>query len=129
MIDRPFRRSALLLAAAAIILSAAVGARGADVEYQTWFDYNAGWKTKSGLTRSGSGRGWYSPFSVEAFFQFDDSADERFGEQARITAGIARAFNPRLRVELDLLWQKTEQLFDLYSDNELYLRVRVFQAL
>ncbi len=235
MIVRPFRRSALRLAAAAVILCAGAGARGADVGYQTWFDYNAGWKTKGGLTlfgdvglrrnhvdprwwkyvfrpsvgyefdrwtlaggignfytdlagvlsiyelrpwqgarvswpgapvrlthlfrleerfffdtddgnslfrlrfryqvgtrfvwtRSGSGWGWYSPLSVEAFFQFDDNADERFGEQARVTAGIVRAFNPRFRVELDLLWQQTAQLFDLYSDNELYLRVRVFQV-
>ena len=235
MTVRSFRLPVLLLAAAAVILCTAAGARGADVGYQTWFDYNALWKSESGLTvfgdaglrrnyvdprwwkfvlrpsigydfdrwffaggignfysdlagalsiyelrpwqgarvswpeapvrlthvfrleerfffdtddgnslfrlrfryqlgtrfvwtRSGSGRGWYSPFSVEAFFQFDDNADERFGEQARVTAGIARAFNPRLRVELDLLWQQTEQLFDLYSDNELYLRVRVFQA-
>jgi len=52
----------------------------------------------------------------------------RLAAAAVILCADARAFNPRLRVELDLLWQQTEQLIDLYSDNELYLRVRVFQV-
>jgi hypothetical protein len=230
---RSLQRSLLLLIFGFVLLSA-TGARGAGVEYQTWVDYNARWKTKSGLTFFGdaglrrnyvdprwwkfilrpsvgyefdrwtlaggigniysdldgvlhiyelrpwqgarvtwplapvplthlfrleerfffdtddgnslfrlrlryrlgtrldwtgseSGRGWYSPLSVEAFFQFDKNDEESFGEQARVTAGIARAFNPSLRVEFDLLWQKTARYLDLYSDNELFLRLRVFQ--
>ena len=228
------RRPAILLVAAGITLGCVAGACRAEVEYQTWGDYNAGWKTKSGLTffgdaglrrnhvdprwwkvivrpsvgyqfgrwtlaggignfytdlagalriyelrpwqgarvtwpdarvplthlfrleerfffdtddsnsifrfrfryrlgtrfvwtRSESGRGWYSPLSIEAFFQLDDNSDERFGEQARVTAGVGRAFSPRLRVEVDLLWQKTERFLDLYSDQELFFRLRVFQ--
>ena len=75
-----------------------------------------------------SERGWYSPVSLEAFFQFDDGAEEQFGEQARISAGIERVFNPRLRVRLDLLWQNTERLTDFYSGNEIYFRLRFFQS-
>jgi hypothetical protein len=84
--------------------------------------------TRVDWSRSESGRGWNSPISVELFFQFDDDADERFGEQARISAGIERVFNPRLRVGFDLLWQNTAQLTDFYSGNELYFRLRFFQS-
>jgi hypothetical protein len=79
-------------------------------------------------TGAGSDRGWNSPFSIEAFFMFDDNAEDRFGEEARITVGAARRFNPKLRVELDLLWQSTARLTDFYSDRELSLRLRLFQV-
>lgn len=89
------------------------------------FRYQIG--TRVAWTTSESGRGWGSPFSVEAFFQFDDNAEERFGEQLRLTGGIERVFTPRLRIELDVLWQKTQRVLDLYADSELYLRLRVYQ--
>lgn len=218
-----------------IVLLTATGARGVDVELQTWFDYNAIWKTQGGVTIFGdaglrrnyedprwwkfivrpsvgsefgrwyvaggignmytdfagalriyelrpwqgarvswpeapvrlthlfrleqrfifdtddgnslfrlrfryrfgtrfvwsgsdSGRGWFSPLSVELFSQFDQNDEERFGEQIRVTAGIARVFSPRLRVEVDLLWQQSGRLTDLYAEDELFLRLRVFQA-
>jgi hypothetical protein len=74
-----------------------------------------------------SGRSWSSPFSVELFFTFDEKAEERFGEEARVSAGIERGFSRRLSLRLDILWQKTARLFDIYSDNEIYLRLRLFQ--
>lgn len=77
---------------------------------------------------SGSGRSWSSPLSVEAFFQFDHDAEDRFGEQARISAGIERSFSRKLRLRVDVLWQNTVQLTDFYTGNELYLRVRVYQS-
>ena len=90
------------------------------------FRYQIG--TRVHWTQSGAGRGWNSPISIEAFFMFDKDAEDRFGEEARITAGIARAFNSTLRLELDLLWQSTARLTDFYSDRELYLRMRFFQS-
>jgi hypothetical protein len=90
------------------------------------FRYQLG--TRVRWSGSESGRGWNSPFSIEAFFQLDKSDEERFGEQARISAGIERVFNPRVRIRLDLLWQNTSQLTDFYSGNELYFRLRFFQS-
>ena len=233
MTDGSLRRSLLLLIFA-LVLFAAPGARGDGVEYQTWIDYNARWKTKSGVSffgdaglrrnhvdprwwkyilrpsvgyefdrwtlaggigniytdlagvlriyelrpwqgarvtwplapvplthlfrleerfffdaddgnslfrlrfryrlgtridwaRSESGRGWFSPLSVELFAQFDRKDEERFGEQVRVTAGIARAFNAGLRIEFDLLWQQSERLTDIFAEDDLFLRFRVFQ--
>jgi hypothetical protein len=88
--------------------------------------YQIGTRVK--WTESGSGRGWNSPFSIEAFFMFDKQAEDRFGEEARITAGIARAFSPKLRLEFDLLWQSTARLTEFYSDRELFFRLRFFQS-
>ncbi|MGD8415353.1 MAG: DUF2490 domain-containing protein, partial [Candidatus Latescibacterota bacterium] len=80
-------------------------------------------------TGSGSDRGWNSPFSVEAFFQFEDKAEDRFGEQARISAGVERVFGPKLSLRFDIMWQNTAHLTEFYSDNELYFRLRVFHRL
>jgi len=89
------------------------------------FRYQIG--TRINWTESAAGRGWNSPVSIEAFFMFDDKAEDRFGEEARVTVGLAHVFSPEFRIELDLLWQKTARLLDLYSDNELYLRLRFYQ--
>jgi hypothetical protein len=78
-------------------------------------------------TGGGKNPGWNSPVSVEAFFQFEDDADERFGEQARVTAGIERVFGPNLSLRFDIMWQNTAGLTDFGLDNELYFRLRCFQ--
>jgi hypothetical protein len=88
------------------------------------FRYQLG--TRLAWTDPQERRGWSSPVSLEVFFQFDDRAEERFGEQLRLTAGIERAFSPELKLRLDVLWQKVERLFDIYSDNEIDFRLRVF---
>jgi len=84
--------------------------------------------TRVTWTDSESGRGWNSPFSIEAFFMFDKKAEDRFGEEARVSAGIERIFGPKLRIRFDLLWQRTARLTDFYSGNELYFRLRFFQS-
>lgn len=84
--------------------------------------------TRFTWSASETGRGWNSPLSIEVFLQLDDDAEERIGQQLRLTGGVERVFGPQWRLRVDLLWQKTARLLDLYSDNELYLRFRVFQS-
>lgn len=94
--------------------------------FRVRFRYQIG--TVVAWSSSEGGGGWNSPFSIEAFFMFDDKASDRFGEEARITAGIARVFSPKSRLQLDLMWQSTARLTEFYSERELSLRVRFFQS-
>lgn len=70
-------------------------------------------------------RPFYLNAMVEGFIPFNESAQERFVNNARINAGLGKRFSEKLRSEIYYIWQRSRQLEDDgFETSEHVLRIK-----
>lgn len=70
-------------------------------------------------------RPFYLNAMVEGFIPFNESAQERFVNNARFNAGLGKRFSEKLRLEFFYIWQKSRQLAeDGFETSEHIFRIK-----